>query len=180
MREVIRTGRGAVVLLTGEAGSGKSALVRAFLAGLDASVTTAVGGCDDLLAPRGLAPFRDMVAELPELAGALAGGQPDEVFPALLRSVGARTSVVAVEDVHWADDVSLDAVRYLARRIEGVPAVLVLTYRPEDVGVTHPLRGVLGGLNGPNVRRIELAPLSVGAVARLAGVDHAEAAESTG
>ena len=175
---VTRTGRGAVVLVTGEAGSGKSSVTRAFLDRVEGQLLVAAGGCDDLLAPRGLAPFRDMAEALPDLARALsAEGQPDDVFPALLRFVAARPTVLVVEDVHWADDVTLDAIRYLSRRIAGVPAILLLTFRPEDVGATHPLRGILGGLGSSSVRRLELAPLSVDAVRRLGGLDDGEAAE---
>jgi DNA-binding SARP family transcriptional activator len=178
VRSVVRTGRGAVVLITGEAGSGKSSLTRAFVDRLDKEILVAVGGCDDLLAPRSLGPFRDMAEAQPDLGAALSGRvQPDDAFPALLRFLAARPSVVVVEDVHWADDATLDAIRYLSRRVPGIPAVLLLTFREEDLDATHPLRRVLGGLTSASNRRIELAPLSVDAVRRLAGVDEAEAAE---
>ena len=172
-RSLLRTGRGTVVLVTGEAGSGKSALTRAFLSRVGDDLVVAAGGCDDLLAPRGLAPFRDMAEGLPDLGAALSG----DVFPALLRFLAARPTVVVIEDVHWADDVTLDAIRYLSRRIAGVPAILLLTFRSEDVDAAHPLRAILGGLPTASVRRLELPPLSVAAVRRLAGVDDAEAAE---
>jgi DNA-binding SARP family transcriptional activator len=177
-RSVMRTGRGGVVVVTGEAGSGKSALTQAFLDRLDQGMTVAVGGCDDLLAPRSLGPFRDMADALPGLADVLSGSaQPEDVFPALLRLLGAAPTIVVIEDVHWADDTTLDAVRYLSRRIVGLAAVLLLTFREEDVDAAHPLRRILGGLSGSSTRRINLAPLSVDAVRRLAGVDAAEAAE---
>lgn len=177
VRSVVRSGRGAVVVVTGEAGSGKSSLTRAFLDSLDDDIVVAVGGCDDLLAPRSLGPFRDMAEVLPDLASALSGeSQPDDLFPALLRFLAAATTIVVVEDVHWADDATLDAIRYLSRRIPGVPAILLLTFRAEEVDTTHPLRRILGSLTSASSRRIELAPLSVGAVRRLAGVDDAEAA----
>lgn len=178
LRSVAATGRGAVVSVTGEAGSGKSSLVRAFLEAVSPDVAVAAGGCDDLLAPRSLGPFRDMADALPGVGTALTEQRPpEEVFPRLLRALAARPTVVLVEDVHWADDVTLDAIRYLARRIPGTPSLLLLTYRDEDVDLAHPLRRVLAGLSGSSSRRIELAPLSVAAVRRMSGADATEAAE---
>ena len=176
VRGVTRTGSGVVVAVVGEAGSGKSALVRALVADLDDDVVVAVGSCDDLLAPRGLGPFREMVEALPDLAAALPGPAED-VFPALLRALAVRPTVVVVEDVHWADDATLDAIRYLSRRIGTVPAVLVLTYREEDVDAAHPLRRILGGLGGRTVERIAPAPLSVAAIRALSGVPQRQAVE---
>jgi len=63
-------------------------------------------------------------------------------------------TIVIVEDVRWADDATLDAIRYLSRRIPGVPAILFLTFREEDVDATHPLRRILGGLHGSLHRRL--------------------------
>ena len=166
------------MLITGEAGSGKSSLTRALLDRIDDEMVVAVGGCDDLLAPRSLGPFRDMAETLPGLASALsAASQPDEVLPALLRFIAAAPTIVVVEDVHWADDATLDAIRYMSRRMSGVPAILLLTFRDEDVDAAHPLRRILGSLTSSSHRRIELGPLSVDAVRRLGGVDAAEAAE---
>src|SRR5689334_10403467 len=176
VRSVTRSGSGVVVAVVGEAGSGKSALVRAFLADLDDDVVVAAGSCDDLLAPRGLGPFREMVDALPDLAAAFPG-PADDVFPALLRALAVRPTVVVVEDVHWADDASLDAIRYLSRRISTVPAVLVLTYREEDVDAAHPLRRILGGLGGRTVERIAPAPLSIAAIRALSGVPRRQAVE---
>jgi DNA-binding SARP family transcriptional activator/tetratricopeptide (TPR) repeat protein len=177
-RSVVRTGRGSVVVISGEAGSGKSSLVRAFVGQLDDSVAVAVGGCDDLLAPRSLGPFRDLADSIPEVASALASGsQPEDILPALFRLLAARPTVLVLEDVHWADDATLDAIRYLSRRIAGVAAILLLTLRDEEADATHPVRRILGGLGSSSTRRIELGPLSVEAVRRLSGVDDAEALE---
>jgi DNA-binding SARP family transcriptional activator/tetratricopeptide (TPR) repeat protein len=174
----LRDKRGAVVLLTGEAGSGKSALVRAFLGRLSDGIDVAVGGCDDLLAPRALGPFHDMAEARPELAAALSqGGDPYVLFPGLLRLIAARPTVVVVEDVHWADDATLDAIRYLSRRIPGVPAILVLTLREAHVDAAHPLRRVLGGLSSRTTRRLDLDPLSLVAVRRLAAASGSDGDE---
>jgi hypothetical protein len=102
------------------------------------------------------------------LADALNAGDRDAVLSGALAELGPRASVVVVEDVHWADDATLDVLRYLGRRVEDLPAVLVVTYRDDEVGPAHPLQRVLGALGGPGVHRLRLARLSRAAVARLA------------
>jgi DNA-binding CsgD family transcriptional regulator/tetratricopeptide (TPR) repeat protein len=166
-----RRGRGRVALVSGGAGMGKTALVRAFLAGLDAGVAVREGACDDLLTPRPLAPVFDLSRQAgPALARALAAADVQAVFTALLDELaGGPVTVMVVEDVHWADDASLDALAFLARRVERLPALLVLTYRDDDVPVEAPLRRVLGGLGNPVAVRVALAPLSANAVMQLAG-----------
>jgi DNA-binding SARP family transcriptional activator len=173
----VAEGRGVVILISGEAGAGKSALVRGFLDRLGTDIITAVGGCDDLLAPRSLGPFRDMAVDHPGLATVLATERLDDVLPALLRFFAAQPSAVVVEDVHWADDATLDAVRYLSRRVPGLPAAMLLTFRDTGVDASHPLRQMLGGLAGLPVRRVTLPPLSAEAVRRLGRVSQAEAEE---
>src|SRR5256885_14715207 len=117
------TREGRLVVLTGEAGAGKSALVRAFLAGHAAGATIRVGACDPLTTPRPLGPLQDMAAQGTPMAEALRQGlAPATTFALLLdelRDVAAPT-VLVVEDVHWADASTLDLLRYLARRIVDV------------------------------------------------------------
>ena len=170
-----RRGRGRVALVSGGAGMGKTSVVRAFLAGLDAGVAVREGACDDLLTPRPLGPVHDLSRQAgPALARALAAGDVQAVFTALLDELaGGAVTVMVVEDVHWADDASLDALAFLARRIERLPALLVLTYRDDDVPVEAPLRRVLGGLRNPVAVRVALAPLSANAVMQLAGQQEA-------
>jgi predicted ATPase len=72
-----------------------------------------------------------------------------------------------LEDVHWADEGTLDVLRLLGRRIESVPATAVVTFRDDE---DAPLRVVLGELaTATAVERIKLAPLSRDAVRTLAG-----------
>jgi DNA-binding SARP family transcriptional activator len=175
------TGRGSLVLVSGDAGVGKSALVRAFIDGLAGDVTVHVGSCDDLVAPRSLGPFQDMVAEPvardSDVRGILEAGTMPEVLPALLAFLGRGPSVAVVEDLHWADDATLDAIRYLARRLANLPVVLVTTFRSGGLADDHPLTRLLGSLLGENVVRLPLESLSVAAVRDLGGFDDDEAAE---
>ena len=165
-------GRGTVVLVSGEAGLGKTTLVRAFA---DEAVARGVrvlsGGCDDLVTPRTLGPVRDIAHGLGgPLAAALAGGaDPEQVFSVLPDVLAEAPMVLVIEDLHWADDATLDVIRFLARRVPTLPTVVVITYRDEEVGDGHRLRRVLGNLTGEWVRRLALAPLSLDAVATMAG-----------
>ena len=107
------------------------------------------------------------------MARALAEGAAQSIFTALLDELtdeaGGAATVLVVEDVHWADDASLDALAFVARRIEGLRALLVLTYRDDEVPVVSLLQRVLGGLRAPVAVRIPLGPLSARAVTQLAG-----------
>src|SRR5215217_1612035 len=171
-------GRGSVVLVSGEAGIGKTSLVRAFAREAAGRARVLAGACDDLVTPRTLGPFRDMAREAaPALARAMEpGAARDAVFGAVHQELAGGPVVLLVEDVHWADDATLDVLRYLAWRIPELPAVLVLTYREDELGGQHPLRRVLAALPHGEVRRLHLRPLSAGAVAELAGGHGADAA----
>lgn len=165
-------GAGSVVLVFGEAGIGKSSLVKAMPERLPAETRVLVGECDDLATRRPLGPFRDLVGSVgSELARAvMEGGDRNRVYEALLDEL-ARTphpAVLVVEDVHWADEASLDALRFLVRRIERLPALLVLTYRDDEVSSGHPLRHLLGQVSrAQRVHRLPLARLSLAAVRTL-------------
>jgi DNA-binding CsgD family transcriptional regulator/tetratricopeptide (TPR) repeat protein len=164
-----RQGRGTTVLVSGEAGIGKTSLLAAFTAGAGATTRLLAGACEDLLTPRPLGPFRDMARDAGGLAP-LAGDDRDAFLDALLAEMRfrQRPAVVVVEDAHWADAASLDIIRYLARRIDRLPALLVVSYRDEELDDDHPFRRMVGALAGPSVLRIELEGLSDAAVAELA------------
>jgi len=178
---VRRSSRGRIVLVSGEAGVGKTALVRRFCDGCGRSARVLWGGCDPLFTPRPLGPLlvvaEDVGGELAELVA--RGVMPHELVAALARELRARTPTVFVlEDVHWADEATLDVFRLLARRVETVPALIVASCRDDELDRGHPLRIVLGELaTSQTVARIKLAALSPAAVARLAephGVDAEE------
>jgi len=80
--------------------------------------------------------------------------------------------LVVVEDVHWADEATLDWLTQLGRRIAELPALLVVTFRDDEVGPEHPLRRTLAALPAQAVTRVALSPLSKACVieqARRAG-----------
>ncbi|MEO6710897.1 MAG: helix-turn-helix transcriptional regulator, partial [Planctomycetota bacterium] len=82
---------------------------------------------------------------------------------------------LVLEDIHWADEATLDVLSLLARRIEPIPALIIATYRDDELGRTHPLKMLLGEFrNTRSTRRLKVEALSLDAVAALAlpfGVD---------
>jgi hypothetical protein len=85
--------------------------------------------------------------------------------------------VVVVEDVHWADEATIDLLRFAGRRLREARLLLVVTYRDDDLAADDQLRIALGELvRQRSTRRIGLAPLSAGAVRDLARDSNLEAA----
>lgn len=160
---------GAIALVGGEAGIGKTALVSAFTQALDPR-EVAWGRCDALFTPRVLGPAYDIAARQ---GGRLlevfeSDASRATVFAAFLESLRkARDGVVVFEDVHWADEATLDLLKYLGRRIGETRVLLILTYRDDEVHASHPLRMVLGELPRERVVRVSLSPLTETAVAQL-------------
>jgi predicted ATPase len=139
-----RGGRGRLVLVGGEAGVGKTSLVNEFAVRHRQAARVLWAACDPLTTPRPLGPLADVA---PELGGRLDQLLREEapretLFGALLdRLRDARVvTVLVVEDVHWADEATLDLLRFLARRLGASPVLLVVTYRDDEVGPMHRVR----------------------------------------
>jgi DNA-binding CsgD family transcriptional regulator len=178
---------GQVVLIGGEAGVGKTALMRRFCDEHNAAAKVLWGACDPLFTPSPLGPLHavaeQMGGELEEVV--TQGGMPHTVVTALTRALRTRAPTVFVlEDTHWADEATLDVLRLLARRIDAVPALVVATYRDDEIDRRHPLRILIGELASSRaVGRVKLVRLSPVAVAQLAepyGVDADELYRKTG
>jgi len=175
-----RRGEGRLVLVAGEAGVGKSALVERLHDDL-ADACWSWGACDGLFTPRPLGPLFDLANTLGGELGDLcrAGAAREDLFRALLRQVSesGTLNVMVVEDVHWADEATVDMLRFLGRRLRAAPVLLIATYRDDGVAADDPLRIALGDLaTQRSTRRVELAPLSADAVRILAGGSGLEAA----
>ncbi|HEY8564682.1 MAG TPA: AAA family ATPase [Beijerinckiaceae bacterium] len=171
-REAAAAGHGRTVLVEGEAGIGKTSLLRAFADRAAADARVSWGWCEALFTPRPLGPLYDMAGGFDAGVRALLDQTvaPERLFPALLGALqnSPKPVVLIFEDVHWADNATLDLIKYLGRRIALLRAVLVLTARSDEVGADHPLGQVLGDLPSAAVTRLRLEPLSLAAVAELA------------
>ena len=161
---------GCFVLVSGEAGIGKTTLVQRFVRGKQPQARLLWGACDALFTPRPLGPLYDMAAQtdgdLPRLLQE-EGNRP-AIFAAFLQELRRGATIAVVEDIHWADEATLDLLKYAARRVHLTRALLLATYRDDELGAQHPLRLLLGDLaTSPAVRRVTPAPLSAAGVSQL-------------
>ncbi|MDJ0925723.1 MAG: AAA family ATPase [Acidimicrobiia bacterium] len=181
----IEVSGGAVVLLRGEAGIGKSALVEEFVARNAANAHVLLGASDDLLTPAALGPFWDFARDEVSLVEHLENSDRSRVLGVTLDllSRALRPTILVFEDTQWADEATLDAIKYLGRRISTTHGLLILTFRETEVDYDHPLRGVIGDLPPSRVVRISLSGISVSAVAEIigeTGLDPDEVLAATG
>ena len=164
LRESANGGR--IGLVAGEAGIGKSTLINEFARRCGSRARVLWGACDRLVTPRALGPLHDIGRQLGgQLAALLRAAAPQEqIFSAFLDDLSGPSSrlptVLVVEDAHWGDEATLDWLSFLGRRIDRLSALLIITYRDDEVGPGHPLRGVLAALPSALVRRVPLEPLS--------------------
>jgi DNA-binding CsgD family transcriptional regulator/tetratricopeptide (TPR) repeat protein len=187
LREAARlaaAGEGRVVVVEGESGIGKTSVLRAIANQPSLGARVLWGACDALTTPRPLGPLVDMARRgARATADRLAQGAPTyDVFDAFLADLGTPT-VAIMEDLHWADEATLDLLRFVGRRIAATPSLLLGSVRDDEVGPDHPLRAVLGDLATSGMIRVRVEPLSAEGVRKLAvghAVDADELHQATG
>jgi DNA-binding CsgD family transcriptional regulator/GTPase SAR1 family protein len=169
--EEARGGRGGVVVVCGESGAGKTSFVETFLERWPDGERVLWGACDPLATPRPLGPIHDVAAQLePATRKALGSSDhPYEIFAAVFEELATQPSVLVIDDLHWADQATVDLLRFVLRRIRRTQSIVVVTVRDDEIASTHPTRSLLGDVaRSPSATSIALPPLSVGAITQLA------------
>ncbi len=166
-------GQGRLVLLEGEAGAGKSSLAAAFARAVPADTRVLSGACENFGTAEPLGPWRDIAREARwALALAPASGRNwISLFSEMLDllTAGRRPTLLLIEDIHWADDATLNLIRYIGRRIRSACLLLLVTARNDDTAGQTRLRRLFADIPPAHWLRLDVPPLSKAAVLELAG-----------
>jgi predicted ATPase len=159
-------GRGNLVLIGGEAGIGKTALAEdACRAASDQGFLVLIGRCYDLTETPPYGPWVELCGRYRHADGGPQGGMPplpaafadrgtvgavasqadlfQQVREFIAALAAARPVLLLLDDLHWADPASLDLLRSLARSVADLPALLIATYRSDELTRRHPLYPLL-------------------------------------
>ena len=166
-------GRGRVVALTGEAGAGKTSLTEAFVGRASDGTRIFRSACEDLSIPDPLGPLYDLARAarwaLPRAGNERPGWRLPLFSDALeMFDADAQASLLVIEDLHWADDATLDFVRFVGRRIRDTHILLLLTARDDGSAAQARVRRALADIPADSLARIEVPLLSEAAVLALA------------
>jgi DNA-binding CsgD family transcriptional regulator/tetratricopeptide (TPR) repeat protein len=111
-------------------------------------------------------------------------GQAHEIYVAVYEQFRASPCIFVVDDLHWADQGTVDLLRFLLRRIATTSAFVIGTLRPDEIDPSNPLRMLLGDVaRSPDAVTFDLRPLSMAAVSALVddrSIDPARLHELTG
>ncbi len=166
-----REGQGCTALVYGEAGIGKTSLVEHFIDEHKAKWRILRGACDSLFTPRPLGPLHDIALQVQGQLLRLLDSESNRtaIFSACLNELQEQQTILVIEDIHWADEATLDLLKYLGRRIQQTTSLMILTYRDDEIALNHPIRMLLGDLASSHaLHRVPVSSLSEEAVHELA------------
>ena len=169
LEHLIGSDGGAVALIEGEAGAGKSALLAQALASVPNGTAVWAGRCEPLAVPAPFSALFEMLPRLPlELAESVRNGaDPISVYSAMLAAMQRRPIVLVLDDLQWADATTAGLARYVGRRLDGTPSTLLCAFRNDELDPSREAADALAELARVSTR-IGLSPLSVQGIAILA------------
>ncbi|WP_162487103.1 MULTISPECIES: AAA family ATPase [unclassified Variovorax] len=165
-----REGPGQLVFVEGEAGIGKTSVLRAFAASVRTASPLYWGSCEAMATPRPLGALDDIAMDsggklaIPSHGGS---GERHRLFVAFMDLLAVQPALAVLEDLHWADEATLDLLRYAGRRIARTRSLLIASFRNDELVPSHPLRAVLGDLATAGAPHLAPQPLSLAAVRSL-------------
>jgi DNA-binding CsgD family transcriptional regulator len=166
------SGEGYCFFIMGEAGIGKTSLVKAFLKKTEDECIQYIGACDSLFTPRPLGPLYDLALQINEnwINEIHSVSSRAELFSRFVQELTQKSKpvIIVFEDIHWADEATLDFVKFLARRISRLRCLFILTLRDDEINLQYSLRNVFSDLAPDTFTRLVLTPLSKQAVQKLA------------
>lgn len=163
----ISTHGGRLALVYGESGIGKSTLIESFIDQLPSEHQRAVSFCDAFETPRALAPVRYIARSF--LGPESGEYSEDRHFDTLIHHLLdlGQPVVLVIEDLHWADQRTLDWLQFIGRRLAQLPVLLIATYRDDELDVSHPLYSAIGTIQQKRIDRLNLRPLSIKAIEKM-------------
>lgn len=167
-----RAGRGRMVLVCGESGAGKTSIVETFVERWVRDERVLWGVCDPLPTPRPLGPIHDLAPRMSPATRAVLehSAAPYDIYAAVYDDLRTAPTVLVLDDLHWADQGTIDLLRFVLRRIPQTRSLVIGMLRDDEVGATHPMRSLLGDIaRSPRADSLSMPPLSVQAVADLVG-----------
>lgn len=168
----VSSGTGCIALVCGEAGIGKTSLIQQFADQQRKAARVLWGGCEVLFTPHPLAPLYDVARQAGgEFSAAIAAaGNRGAIFNVTIDQLmrGPSPTILIFDDVHWADETTLDLIKFLGRRVQRLGVMLIISFRDDELGTQHPLRSVIGDLPPRSVYRLQVPALTETAVAALA------------
>ena len=150
---------GHLILLSGEAGIGKTSVLQAVAA---AGMAVWWGACDALQTPQPLSPLLDIARQHETRFASCLAGPRGALFETVLDELrlASAPTLVVIEDIQWADEATLDLIKFVGRRIARTHALLAVSYRDDELSISHPLRRLLGELPAGTHTRLQLKRLS--------------------
>ncbi len=177
LADSVIAGQGAVGLISGEAGIGKTSLLRWFVEHQTSCKNPLLvwwGACDALTTPRPLGPLEDMLLQMGNCATPIiqlvrSGAPIHQLFGLFAEAIVQQRTPVALifEDLHWADSSTIDLIKFLGRRVDYLPLLLLASYRDDEPKSNQALRTALADMRPKQIERIVLRPLELSSIKQL-------------
>src|SRR5690349_20941082 len=122
-------------MVCGESGAGKTSFVQEFADRFGDGGRILWGACDPLSTPRPLGPLHDLAHRFgPATRESLrTSDQPYDIFAAVWDDLTDEPSILVLDDLQWADQGTIDLLRFLLRRAPQTHLLIIGIVRDDQV-----------------------------------------------